>query len=114
MKTLLLAGMIGIWTTGALAHSPLQETTPKNEAVLEEAPSEVLLNFKADIRLTRVSLSQEEHPSVDLNLQGYDGFVTSYALALEPIGSGAYVINWRGLGADGHAMKGVFSFKVRE
>lgn len=114
MKKLLLAGIIGFWSTSALAHSPLQETTPINEANLEEAPSEVLLKFRADIRLTRVSLSHEEQPSVDLDLAKYIGFVSSFALEIEPSGSGTYVIDWRGLGSDGHALKGSFSFMVNE
>lgn len=46
MKTILLAGFIGIWATNAIAHSPLESTTPANEAIIAEVPTEVLFDFK--------------------------------------------------------------------
>ena len=45
MKKILLAGLIGIWATGAMAHSPLDGTTPANEATVTEMPTEVLMDF---------------------------------------------------------------------
>jgi methionine-rich copper-binding protein CopC len=41
MKKILFAGLLGIWTTGAMAHSPLDGTTPVNEATVTEMPTEV-------------------------------------------------------------------------
>jgi len=34
MKSFLLSGAIAIWATGAMAHSPLDGTTPTNEAIV--------------------------------------------------------------------------------
>lgn len=110
MKKVLLAGFIGLWATAALAHSPLKSTTPANEATVAEVPAEVLLGFKGGIRLTRLSMTHADHPSVDMDLSGHDGFVTDYAIPLEPMGSGVYMFEWRGLGADGHAVNGSFNF----
>ena len=45
MKKILFAGLIGIWATGAMAHSPLDGTTPVNEATVTEMPTEVLMDF---------------------------------------------------------------------
>lgn len=112
MKTILLAGIIGIWATGAVAHSPLKSTTPVNEAVVTEVPAEIGLDFKGKIRLTRVEMAHADHPSVDLDLSGNDGFISDYAIPLQGMGAGIYQIEWRGLGTDGHAMNGSFSFTV--
>jgi methionine-rich copper-binding protein CopC len=112
MKNILLAGMIGIWATSAMAHSPLNSTTPANEAVISEAPSEVLLDFKGEIRLIRVTMTHADHPSVDLDLSGNDGFIYDYAVLFQGMGSGPYLIDWRGLGSDGHALNGSFNFTV--
>lgn len=112
MKTILLAGIIGIMATSAMAHSPLSGTTPANETVITEAPTEVILNFKGEIRLTRLSMTHAGTHSVDLDLSAFKGFVSDYAVPLEAMGDGTYVIDWRGLGADGHAMNGTFSFVV--
>lgn len=113
MKKILLAGLIGLWTTGAIAHSPLEGTTPENEAIITHVPTEVRMDFKDDIRLTRVTMTHADHDSVKLNLSGHDGFIKGYAIPLEGMGSGDYAIDWRGLGADGHALNGTFSFTVK-
>jgi methionine-rich copper-binding protein CopC len=104
--------LIGIWASGAAAHSPLESTTPANEAVVTEAPSEVLFDFKGDIRLTRVTMTHADHDGVKMDLTGHDGFIADYTIPLDGMGDGVYVIDWRGLGADGHALNGTFSFTV--
>jgi methionine-rich copper-binding protein CopC len=113
MKQFLLAGMIGIWASGAMAHSPLGATTPAHEATVVDAPTEVVLDFKGKIRLTRVTMTHADHESVDLDLSGNSGFISDYAIPMQPMGSGIYIIQWRGLGADGHALNGTFSFTVK-
>lgn len=113
MKKILLAGLLGIWATGAVAHSPLENTTPKDESVVAELPTNVLLDFKGAIRLTRVTMTHADHDGVDLDLSGHEGFITDYAIPLEAMGIGAYSIAWRGLGIDGHALDGTFSFVVQ-
>lgn len=113
MKKLLIAGLIGIWANGAMAHSPLESTMPLDETVVAEVPTEIRLDFKGKIRLTRVAMTHDNHPSVDLDLSDHDGFIKGYAIPIEAMGSGAYMIVWRGLGIDGHAMNGTFSFIVQ-
>ncbi|KIN72711.1 putative copper resistance protein CopC [Sulfitobacter guttiformis KCTC 32187] len=112
MKNILLAGLVAFWATGAVAHSAMDETTPAHEAVLPEAPSEVVMNFLHDIRLTRVSMTHADQPAVDLDLSAYKGMEIDFTVPMQAMGSGTYVIDWRGLGADGHAMTGSFNFVV--
>ena len=112
MKTILLAGMIGIWATGAMAHSPLNATTPANEAVVTEMPSEVLMDFKGDIRLTRVAITHAGKHSMDMDIGEQTAFSQEFTLPMHDMGAGVYVVEWRGLGDDGHAMNGTFSFTV--
>ena len=112
MKTFLLAGMIGIWATGAMAHSPLDATTPANEATVAEMPTEVLMDFKGDIRLTRVTITHADTHSMDMDLGEQTAFTQEFALPMHDMGAGVYVVEWRGLGDDGHALNGTFSFIV--
>ncbi len=112
MKTILLAGMIGIWATGAMAHSPLDATTPANEAAVTEMPTEVLMGFKGDIRLTRVVITHADTHSMDMDLGEQTAFTQEFALPMHDMGTGTYMIEWRGLGVDGHALNGSFSFTV--
>lgn len=112
MKTLLLAGMIGIWATGAMAHSPLDATTPANKASVTEMPTEVLMDFKGNIRLTRVIITHAETHSMDMDLGAQTAFTQEFALPMHDMGAGVYVVEWRGLGDDGHVLNGTFSFTV--
>lgn len=112
MKKILLAGMIGMWATGAMAHSPLDGTTPANEATVTEMPVEVLMDFKGDIRLTRVSITHADTHSMEIDLGDQTAFAQEFSLPMHDMGAGFYVVEWRGLGSDGHALNGTFSFTV--
>ena len=112
MKIILLAGMFGIWAAGAMAHSPLDTTTPANEAIVTEMPTEVLMDFKGDIRLTRVAITHDDTQSMDIDLGDQTTFMQEFTLPMYDMGAGVYVVAWRGLGADGHALNGIFSFTV--
>ena len=112
MKIILLACMIGTWAAGAMAHSPLDGTTPANEAIVLEMPAEVLMGFKGDIRLTRVAITHADTRSMDMDLGNQKTFAQEFVLPMHDMGPGTYEVEWRGLGADGHALNGTFSFTV--
>ena len=69
MKELLLAGLILVWASIATAHSPLKSTTPENEAIIAEAPTEISLNFGKDIRLTRLTVTHAAGEKNKLDLR---------------------------------------------
>ena len=95
-----------------MAHSPLDGTTPANEATVAEMPTEVLMDFKGDIRLTRVTITHADTHSMDMDLGEQTAFTQEFALPMHNMGAGVYVVEWRGLGDDGHALNGTFSFTV--
>ena len=114
MKIILYAGAIAIWATTAVAHSPLDGTTPANGSFVSEMPVEVLMDFKGDIRLTRVTLAHAGSPALNLDLGAQKIFTQEFILPMQDMGLGTYVVEWRGLGADGHALNGNFSFTVKQ
>lgn len=114
MKNILLAGVIALAGTNVAAHSPLNATIPANEAIIAAAPTDLELDFKGEVRLTKVSMTHAPHDSIDLDLSGTKGFISNYTLPIEGMGNGTYVIDWRGLGKDGHPMKGTFTFTVQD
>ncbi len=114
MKNVLLAGLAGLWATGAIAHSPLDSTTPPHEAVVTEMPTEVQMNFKDDIRLTRVVVTHADTQGTEMDLGDQTTFMQQFTLPMRDMGAGTYVVEWRGLGADGHALNGIFSFTVEQ
>ena len=113
MKIILCAGAIAIWATTAVAHSPLDGTTPANGSIVSEMPVEVLMDFKGDIRLTRVTLAHAGSPALNIDLGAQKTFTQEFILPMQDMGPGTYVVEWRGLGADGHALNGKFGFTVK-
>ena len=113
MKTTLLAGLMVTWATYAAAHSPLEATIPANEETMASVPAEIVLDFKGNVRLTRVVMTHASHEA-DLDLAGFEGFISDYTIQMPSVGAGTYQIEWRGLGDDGHPMDGRFSFTVEE
>jgi methionine-rich copper-binding protein CopC len=113
MKEILLAVVVGLWATAAIAHSPLEATTPADQSIITEMPLELFLNFKNTIRLTRVVMTNSDKPGIDLDLDGNKKFLSEHRIPVPPMGGGIYLIEWRGLGADGHALKGSFGFSVK-
>ncbi|WP_411889377.1 copper resistance protein CopC [Yoonia sp. SDW83-1] len=112
MKYFLLAAFLGIFASGALAHSPLENTNPLDQSSIAVAPEELQLNFRGGMRLTRVTATHDDGEAFDLDLAGQTGFVSDYSLIFPDQGAGVYVIVWRGLGDDGHAQTGEFTFTV--
>lgn len=112
MKKIAVIALITVISTGANAHSRVETTTPENGATVSEIPSEISFQFAKEIRLTRVEMIHQDQPSVRLDLGDQTSFGREFALPLEGMGEGTYHIEWRGLGADGHAMQGGFSFTV--
>ena len=114
MKNILCAGVIAFWATSALTHSPLDGTTPTNEAIVSKMPTKVLMDFKGDIRLTRVILTHAGTSVVNMELGEQKTFTQEFTLPMQDMGPGTYVVEWRGLGADGHALNGTFNFTVKQ
>lgn len=112
MKKLALFVLLATLSSGAFAHSRVDTTTPENGAVIADVPANVSFNFANDIRLTRVKMTHADHPSVQLDLGDQKSFGRAFSLPLESMGPGTYHIDWRGLGVDGHAMQGEFTFTV--
>ena len=113
MKSVLFAILFALMTAAALAHSKLDTTFPAHGAVLAQVPPHVRLDFARDIRLTRVRMIYADRPAVDLDLDGQKAFATRFLVPLISGGKGRYRIEWRGVAADGHAMRGAFTFRVR-
>ena len=112
MRNILLAGAVGLWATSAFAHSALDTTVPADGAILSKPPSEIVLEFKGNIRLTRVTFTYAGEQATDMDLGENTSFASDFTFPFEGMGIGEYVINFRGLGTDGHVLNGTFSFTL--
>jgi methionine-rich copper-binding protein CopC len=95
------------------AHSKQEMTIPANNAILTEAPAELVLKFDKPMRITKLALTDQA--GADYKVQRTDQMkhVLKLVAQLDPVPNGEYKVDWRGLSEDGHPMKGTFSFTVK-
>ena len=98
----------------AAAHMAVQKTMPEADAVLSASPHHIQIWF-----------TQSPDPAISrLTLEGAGGEVTlgdtavgddKSLMAMLPsqLAAGAYTVQWRTAGDDGHTQRGDFAFTVR-
>ena len=95
------------------AHSKQETTVPANNAVLTEAPAELVLKFDKPMRITKLALTDQAGTDYDVQRTDQMKHVLKLVAQLDPVPNGEYQVDWRGLSEDGHPMKGTFSFTVK-
>ena len=98
--------LVGITPLQVHAHSVLASSTPADGAVVA-APAALDLTFAKGIRLTALGIAGQS-----VALPDQSGFGTSFAIPLPALPPGTHTVEWRGLSADGHVMKGTLTFTV--
>ena len=95
------------------AHSKQETTVPANNAVLTEAPAELVLKFDKPMRITKLALTDQTGTDYEVQRTDQMKHVLKLVAQLDPVPNGEYQVDWRGLSEDGHPMKGTFSFTVK-
>ncbi len=95
------------------AHSKQETTVPANNAVLTEAPAELVLKFDKPMRITKLALTDQAGTDYEVQRTDQMKHVLKLVAQLDPVPNGEYQVEWRGLSEDGHPMKGTFSFTVK-
>lgn len=122
MRTLARACAVGAATlvlivggaSPAFAHAALLSTEPAAGATLDAPPTEVVLRFSEGVetsgRQIRVFDAQERRVDSG-DVTGQDGNKT-LRLPLGEISDGTHVVTWSVVSADGHPIRGAFTFVV--
>jgi copper transport protein len=111
-----LAAIAILATAGpAAAHAVLESSDPADGSRLTEAPDTVTLTFNEDVgaEVGGVRVFDAGGERVDDGVTTVAGPIVS--AGLNPgLGDGAYIVTYRVLSADGHPVRGAFSFVVGE
>ena len=108
----IVAATMIVMTGAAFAHSKQEVTVPHDGAVLAGPPDVVSVAFDAPMRITVIHLTSEAGDTFGLERSDDMRPVTEFRAIPPLLPNGRYTVEWRGLSADGHAMKGRFSFEV--
>ena len=99
----------------ASAHAELESTTPSAGVALAVAPARIELRFSEHIRVASggVRLIDESGSRIDRTDPVVEkGVPDVVALRVPQLHDGAYVVSWRVVSADGHPVRGAFTFRV--
>lgn len=105
---------LGVASLAAHAHSTKESTRPADGAVLSAPPETVGMSFDMPMRVTLISLTDQDGKEHALTRQDNMQPVTSFDAVPSDLPKGSYTVEWRGLADDGHPMRGSFSFVVAE
>ena len=98
---------------GASAHAMLHSSDPGDGATLNSSPRALHLMFTEKCRVTSLRLLDEAGKERRIRREG-GREAASHATATVPssLPPGAYRIEWRAMGGDGHVMSGAVRFAV--
>jgi methionine-rich copper-binding protein CopC len=115
VRTFLALGATVIFTTAFAMHLRLVKSVPASGQVVTEKPTEIRLWFsqKPDVGLTAVRLLREDSTAIESGkvVATEDSLSVRVPLdkALVP---GTYIVAWRSVSKDGHAVRGRYSFNM--
>lgn len=112
----LLVGLLWFWVQPVLAHAVPQFSNPAPNALIEEVPDNLIIEFNepivANLSRERIDLLTQAGEAVHtgpLLLLDADG--RTAAISLPDLEPGAYLVSWQVLsGVDGHTTSGTFAF----
>jgi copper resistance protein C len=107
--TALLFFLLG---TNVFAHSHLEDSSPKDGAVLTESLKEIKLTFETNLEPTSTfTVADANGTSVTLPVEIKGNQLVG--VLQNDLTNGAYSIHWKIIGTDGHPLEGDLSFTVQ-
>ncbi|WP_235726613.1 copper resistance CopC family protein [Methylocaldum szegediense] len=118
MKRRLLPILTGLALTSpeVLGHAILVKADPERDAIVSEAPTEVLLTFNEGVGNAFLALAvvNDEGKRVDKHDARLDFTDRSRLRAsVENLAPGRYMVRYRVLSADGHVVSGKYFFQIQ-
>lgn len=105
---------LALMANGAVAHSKKEATVPADGAVLTAPPEEVSMTFDMPLRVTLITLTDQDGVAHDLVRSDQMKPLVEFTAVPPVLSEGKYLIEWRGLAEDGHPMQGSFAFEIAQ
>lgn len=114
-KWIVLAGLVLLfaWAAPLSAHTGIKTASPAKSEITTEPVDEIFITFNTGIEpLSKITLVNEQGEALSFAevLVGADSIQGTLP---EPLENGVYTVEWRIIGADGHAVQGDYSFTVQ-
>lgn len=100
----------------ALAHPKLLSAVPAVNSHVASVPTTIRLTFQEPLEpaLSKITVMHAGQHAVTLGAVAADSAdrKTLVAAVNTPMGAGVYSVTWQAAGADGHPMRGTYTFTV--
>ncbi|MGB0113776.1 MAG: copper resistance protein CopC [Ilumatobacteraceae bacterium] len=103
------------WAGVALAHAELVASSPVNQDVLENSPTQIRLEFTESVDPIDPGIRLVDGEGNDIEIGDVDqslGAATMRAAIDRELDEGSYVVAWQAISADSHRVRGAFTFSV--
>ena len=109
----IVVAALALFAPPAFGHAALLTTSPADGVVLDTAPSEVTFQFTEPVALQPdgVRVIDGDGDRFDASTAVAEGTIVTAPLAAD-LADGTYVVAWRVVSADGHPVRGAFTFSV--
>lgn len=107
----------------AFAHTGIAVTVPDHDAVLSEAPSQLVFEFMATVTITNIRLEinagsrsgEQLQVRLPRNSIGQStAYGTTITVDLPPMDAAAYLVTWQAISEDGHILVDDLNFIVSD
>jgi|CXWL01.1.fsa_nt_gi methionine-rich copper-binding protein CopC len=116
MKRLLIslaaASLPLLMAAPAIAHTSVREMSIADNARLASAPENFTIVFSGPVGLANVTLTNTAGQNVPLTYTPSREMAASHTMPLPALQPGAYILSWRMIAHDGHAMPGAVHFTL--
>ena len=102
------------WAGAAAAHAFLKTAMPPVGASLQQAPSEVVIDFTQGVEpgFSSITVQDASGGRVDVGAVHAKDGNTHLAIGLKPLPPGAYKVIWHATSVDTHKTEGDYTFTV--
>lgn len=115
IQSILAVGAVLVLTTAFAMHLRLVKSSPRDGEMVTSMPTEIRLWFsqKPEIGLTTIKLVREDSTVVELGkvIRTEDSLSVRVPVD-KALVTGTYLVNWRTVSKDGHAVRGSYHFNM--
>ena len=113
MKTAILTTAFELTASFASAHTKPATMTPVDGST-GAAPATIEIHFDDPMRVTAFTLTGPNGDIAVTRAVGMEPVTDFSVIPNDALSSAAYIVDWRGMSADGHPMQGSFGFTVAD
>lgn len=101
-----------LFASPAFAHGGMVETSIHDQQKFAAAPASLQVTFEHESAITSVMLMTDAKKQIAVDFKPSKEMGKAYTIPLPKLDKGTYILSWKSVAKDGHAMPGAIHFTV--